>query len=142
MVVDKKTVPVIFKAISDISDVDYNIKNIQKALQSLKLPDSLGTKLTKVFSELEKEMSKVSEIMESGFQKKSDVNALERGYKKINNLMGQLQVNVSKISEADLNKSFQVDTAKTAKLAKQIEDIKKSIAGGINPETFQKLPLR
>ena len=114
MAADSKTISVVFKAISDISDVDYNIKNIKKALQSLKLPDSLGTQFTKVFSELEREVSKVSEVMESGFQKKSDVRALESGYKKINNLMSQLQVNVSKISEADLNKSFQVDTAKTA----------------------------
>jgi hypothetical protein len=141
MAADSKTISVVFKAISDISDVDYNIKNIQKALQSLKLPDSLGTQFTKVFSELEREVSKVSEVMESGFQKKSDVRALESGYKKINNLMSQLQVNVSKISEADLNKSFQVDTAKTAELAKQIENIKKSIADGINPETFQKIAV-
>lgn len=118
-----QTIQVNLKMVSDISDVTSNMSNVQKALGSLKLPDNLKTSFSKTFSDIEKETNKIQGLMSSGFKKKGDVTALENSYKKINQLMFQLQGNMNKISPKVLNDSFQLDPAKIEASKNQIQGL-------------------
>ena len=53
-----KTIQVTLKTVADVNDVTSNVKQIQKVINQLKLPENLKSNFTKVFSEIEKSADK------------------------------------------------------------------------------------
>ena len=111
-----KTITINLKAISDFSDVQSNVSQIQKMLGQLKLGPELTQKSGQIFSNLEKEAIKFQKFLDSGFKSKGDVIGLEASGKRIEQLFGQLQGIIGKIDPTILQQSFQIDPSKIDEL--------------------------
>ena len=59
-----------------------------------------------IFDDLTAETKKYQRFLDSGFKKKSDITGLEASGARINNLLKRLKVEMGKISQEDLTKSF------------------------------------
>lgn len=128
-----------FKAILDASDISSNAKQIQGALSKLKLPDNMSDNFTKMFSDLEKEVVKFESQLKNGFQKASDVSALETSGKKINNLFSQITKGLGKISDQDLTDSFKLDTTVIDTYKKKIQSLYDIIQQNVSASGLQEV---
>jgi len=134
-----KTIQVTLKTVADVSDVTSNVKQIQKVINQLKLPENLKSNFTKVFSEIEKSADKASQALASGFKTKGDVSTFTKNMDRINTLMVQLQSNMSKISPDILKNSLDIDTTKLEAAKKAITDIRQQLAQKIDASGLQKV---
>ena len=134
-----KTIQVTLKTVADVNDVTSNVKQIQKVINQLKLPENLKSNFTKVFSEIEKSADKASQALESGLKTKGDVSTFTKNMDRINTLMVQLQSNMSKISPDVLKNSLDIDATKLEAAKKAVADIRQQLAQKIDALGLQKV---
>lgn len=115
------------KAITDFSDVQSNVKNVQEVINRLKLPDNLKNSFAGVFSGLEKETEKYQKLLNSGFKNKKDVTGLEQSGEKISQLLTKLHTQMSKISPDMLKNVFNIDPSTIIQAENHIKNIKAQI---------------
>ena len=115
------------KAITDFSDVQSNVKNVQEVINRLKLPDNLKNSFAGVFSGLEKETEKYQKLLNSGFKNKKDVTGLEQSGEKISQLLTKLHAQMSKISPDILKNVFNIDPSAITQAENHIKNIKTQI---------------
>lgn len=127
------------KAISDFSDVQGNVKTLQKYLTNLKLPNSITKNLGKEFDELDKELQKFQSHINSGFKSKSDITGLEKSGKKIAQLFSNIENAIEGIDTTDLKKAFQIDVSELKEANKLVDSLKGELAGKIKSEFTVKI---
>lgn len=127
MSANAKTMTVTLDIISKIDDVLNNTKKIQSALNQLKLPDNLNSRFANVFVDIEKNVKKAGDAINSNFKTKGDVTKFENSMTQINNLFLQLTQNMKKIDSNILKDSLQIDTGKLDLLIKKVEETKEKI---------------
>lgn len=117
-----------FTASLNTSKMKADINDLQKSLSSLNIKDSkLTDNFKNIFSELNSELEKYQNKINSGFKTKSDVSSLEKSSQKINNLMDQLIDTFKTIdgTKVDLSKVFNIDKKSSSDISKIDEEIKK-----------------
>lgn len=92
-----ETIRVDLKVVTDISDVTSNVKQIQNALNRIKVPPELRAKFNDIFSNIERQAEKASQAMANGFKNKSDVTNFEKAMNSINSSWSSLAKNLDKI---------------------------------------------
>ena len=128
------------KAISDFSDVQNNVQNIQQYLSKLKLPTNLKSNFAGIFGDLEKEMAKYQKALDSGFKTKGDITGFEKNGERISSLLNRLQKEMGKISSSSLNDAFadinlkalEEAENKVKNLGQQLKDAIKNASGFSN----------
>ena len=94
------------KAISDFSDVQNNVQNIQRYLSKLKLPTNLKSNFASMFGDLEKEMTKYQKMLDSGFKTKGDITSFDKIGERISNMISRIGKEMGKISPDVLGRAF------------------------------------
>lgn len=125
------------KAIGDFSDVTSNVKQVQSVLNQIKVPKNLQESFTGIFDDLTAETKKYQKFLDSGFKKKSDVTGLEASGARINNLLKRLKVEMGKISQEDLEKSFQIDPSKLQNLANEAKNLQSQLQAAMSTTQVQ-----
>ena len=136
---NESTLTVRLKMVSDISDIQSNTSQIQKALNSLKLPDSLKNNFTKIFDDIEKESVKIAAIQNQTTKKPKDVTALESSFKKVNSLMYQLYSQMTKISPTMLQDSLKIDPAILQSAIAKVDELKQKLAEQIDTNSLDQV---
>lgn len=125
----------------DISQIKSSINQIQSTFSKIKLDDSLSKSFKETFNELENQISKFNSKMEQGFQTKGDVTGLEKSVKVINNLLKQLDSNLSEVKKVNLDENIKI-SSKTLNALKtldtQIDNVQKSI-NALNASKLQQV---
>ena len=116
------------KAITDFSDVQSNVKNVQQVLERLKLPDNLKKNFTGLFTSFEKEAEKYQKFLNSGFKTKKDVTGLEQAGKNIGQILTKIQSQMGSISTSHLKEVFKIDTAALAEAQNIVAEIQKQMS--------------
>lgn len=117
-----------FTASLNTSKMKADIGDLQKSLNSLNIKDSkLTNNFKNIFTELNSELEKYQNKINSGFKSKSDVSGLEKSSQKINSLMDQLIDTFKTIdgTKVDLSKVFNIDKGSSDKISKIDEEIKR-----------------
>ena len=127
------------KTVADVKDVISNVESIQKVLNQLKLPDSLKTNFTKIFSDLEKNGSKAVTALESGFKTKGSVSSYENALNQINGLLIQLQKNMGKVTTEDLQNSLEVDPAQLKAAQDEVKRLQDLLSQNIQAGGLDKI---
>ena len=127
------------KAIADVKDVISNIESIQKVLNQLKVPDALKDNFNKIFSSLEKNGTKAVSAFESGFKTKGAVTDYTNALTQINNLLGQLQKNMSKVSSSDLENSIHIDAAQLKEAQEAVKNFQEQLKAKVNSQPYDEL---
>ena len=78
------------KGTSDFSDIQSDVKTLQKYFSGLKLPDNISGKFKGQLQDLERELANYQKQIESGFKTKGDITGLEKTGKKIISLMTEM----------------------------------------------------
>ena len=99
---DSRTIQINLKAVSDFNDVVSNAKQIQNALNKLKIPDNLRANFTKIFGDIEKYSEKAAQSMANGFKTKGDVSSFEKSVNGVNASFERLIQTVAKIDKEGL----------------------------------------
>lgn len=99
---DSRTIQINLKAVSDFNDVVNNAKQIQNALNKLKIPENLRTNFTKIFGDIEKYSEKAAQSMANGFKTKGDVSSFEKSVNGVNTSFEKLLLTISKIDKEGL----------------------------------------
>ena len=133
---DSKIIKVTLKTVADISDVQANAKEIQKALNGLQLPQAVQIKLATLFSNIEKNAEKASQAMVNGFKTKGDVTKYEQATNQIVHDMQTLVQVMDRIDPSKLN--FEINGDKAKQLTEEIKNIKNAI-NTISTETLNEL---
>lgn len=126
------TMTVTLKAVSDFSDVKTNVSQLKNAFSQLKLPSDLKGQFSNIFSGLEKDVSKASEMMSKGFRTTGDVSKFETVVDKISKGFRELQAAASEVSPDMVLDSFtntpELENAisKLKELTKAWEDLRTS----------------
>lgn len=113
---------------SDFSDIQSDVKTLQKYFSGLKLPDNISGKFKGQLQDLERELANYQKQIESGFKTKGDITGLEKTGKKIISLMNEVGSSFEKISTKQLEEAFQIDTSKLNKAKSEVAEIKDKIA--------------
>ena len=116
------------KAISDFSDVQSNVKNVQQVLEKLKLPDNLKKNFTGLFTSFEKEAEKYQKFLNSGFKTKKDVTGLEQAGKNITQILTKIQSQMGSISTSHLKEVFKIDSSALVEAQNRVAEIQKQAA--------------
>ena len=126
------------KALGDFSDVTGDITQIQQMLNKLKLPPALKSSFEGIFDDLTTETQKYQRLLDSGFKKKSDVTGLEASSGRINGLLKRLRGEMDKISDADLQKSFQIDPSKIQELSNKAKELRANLQNAMSTDAMTK----
>ena len=122
------------------SQVTGAIKEIQRELSKLKLPNDIGNNLKSIYSSLESELIKFQNQLNSGFVKNSDLSNLEKSGKSIISLFNRMGVEINKIDTSILKNSFDFDISKVRNFTEQISNLKDQLNSlrSNNIESIQK----
>ena len=125
-----KTIQVKLKTIADVSDAQSNLKQLQKALGQLKLPDALRANFTKIFADAEKYGTKAADALASGFKTKGEVAAYTKNMEGLCRTVDQLVKSMSKIDPSILEESFKnnIDPTKLETLNAQLKTLEQNLA--------------
>ena len=134
---NSETITINVKAIADMSDVLSNTKQIQNALNQLKLPANLTTQFNQNFSNIEREAAKVQAILSKPVKTKADLTGLESSFKKINTDLIQLQNGINKINPTILRDSFQIDTSKLVAAREEVQKLEQTLSQNIDASGLQ-----
>ena len=94
----------------DISNAKSSLNSIESSLKKLKLPKSMSTNFSDIFSRLNSSLSDYQERLSKGFRTKGDISGLERTGNTIIHLFKSLDREWDKISNLDLSSIIQLDT--------------------------------
>lgn len=129
------------KTISDFSDVQSNVQNIQQYLNKLKLPDTIKGNFAGIFGNLEKEMAKYQKTLDSGFKTKGDITGFEKSGERISALLGRLQGEMGKLSPEILQKAFAgVDISGLKEAEQKVINLQQQLNNLISKTDLSKLP--
>lgn len=124
------------KAVSDISDVLDNVKQLQQAFSKLELPKNIEGQLNKALENVEKNVDKASKAMATGFKTKSNVSAYENATNQIVADWKKISQIINNIDSSKLN--FQIDANKAKELGNIIERLRQEI-DNINASQLSKI---
>ena len=124
------TVQIKFEAVSNFSNVINNVKQIQNALRSIKLPDKVGDRLEKNINGVVLSMEKLQQQSKRGFTKPGDVTAYEKELQKADTMLNKIVKDLGSLSGKDLLK-LNIDTTQITNLKRQVSEVKKEMASGI-----------
>lgn len=124
------TVQIKFEAVSNFSNVINNVKQIQNALRSIKLPDKVGDRLEKNINGVVLSMEKLQQQSKQGFTKPGDVTAYEKELQKADTMLNKIVKDLGSLSGKDLLK-LNIDTTQITNLKRQVSEVKKEMASGI-----------
>ena len=94
------------KAISDFSDVQSNVQNIQQYLSKLNLPPNLKKNFEGLFGNFEKEASKFQKYLDGGLKPKGDITGLEKSGTQLSSMLKRLKTEVDKLQNENLTELF------------------------------------
>ena len=121
--------------VTDFSDVQSNVKNVQNVLEKLKLPDNLKNNFANVFKDFEKESEKYQKFLNSGFKTKGDVTGLEKSGERVSAILDSLTKQMTKLTPDVLAKAFVVDPTVIEQTRKNVERLKNEMQQvAIQPE--------
>ena len=120
-----QTIQVDLKVVSDISDVTSNVKQIQAALNQLKVPQELRTKFNDIFSNIERQAERASQAIANGFKNKSDVTNFEKAMSSINTSWASLLKNFDKVGASSFG--FGSYTQQIKDFDKQIQQLESDL---------------
>ena len=110
---------------SDISGLNQGLDKVQAKLKNLDLGDSMNNQLTKLVTNLSKEISSFEQRIGRGLSTKSDVTGLEKSLQKIQGYYTQLQNQIDKLDNKKLAKLLPESTVKNIeKATKAFEKLK------------------
>lgn len=118
-----RTVTVTLKTVADVQDVLQNVKQIQGALNQLKMPETMATTFKRIFDNIEKNANKAGEVINNNFRGKSDVSKFEQSMGQINNLFLQLRRSVAQIPDNVISDSFTQDLKEVEALQKRVNEL-------------------
>ena len=118
-----RTVTVTLKTVADVQDVLQNVKQIQGALNQLKMPETMTTTFKRIFNNIEKNANKAGEVINNNFSGKSDVHKFEQAMGQINNLFLQLRRSVAQIPDNVISDSFTQDLKEVEALQKRVNEL-------------------
>lgn len=124
------------RAISDISDVTKNAQQLQDIFNHLKMPDSMKVSVQKIFGDIEKNVNKASEAIDSGFKTKGSITQFTSAIDHINSAIKQLGVNLSKVGAEGFKTD--IDTSQFEAYNKVIEESENKI-NHLRTEAIQNL---
>ena len=124
------TVQIKFEAVSNFSNVINNVKQIQNALRSIKLPDKVGDKLEKNINGVVLSMEKLQQQSKRGFTKPGDVSAYEKELQKADTMLNKIVKDLGSLSGKNLLK-LNIDTTQITNLKRQVSEVKTEMASGI-----------
>lgn len=127
------------KAVMDVSDIKANVGQIQNALGKLKLPDTLKGNFSKIFGDLDSELSKVQSKLQNGMNKKADFGGLEKSIEKVSEYFTQLNSQIDKIDNKDLRNSLNLDIEPIRKANQEIQNLTKQIDSKISTAGIEKV---
>lgn len=122
----------------DISQIKSSINQIQSTFSKIKLDDNLSKSFKETFNELENQINKFNSKMEQGFQTKGDVTGLEKNVKVINNLLKQLDSNLSEVRKVNLDENIKI-SSKTLNTLKTLDTQINEVQQNINTLNASKL---
>ena len=115
--------------ITDVGDAVNNIKNIQNALNGIKLPDTIKTSLGEKFKSFYKEAEKYQDILARGPKTKGDAGALERSGEKVLKIYESIAKEIDSIDDKTLKNAFKdMGGAEVERLKGQLESVKTALS--------------
>ena len=102
---------------SDISGLNQGLDKVQAKLKNLDLGDSMNSQLSKLVTNLSKELGSFEQRISRGLSTKSDVTGLERSLQKIQGYYTQLQNQIGKLDNKALAKLLPDSTLKNIETA-------------------------
>ena len=116
------------RAISDFSDVQSNVQNIQQYLSKLNLPPNLKKNFDNLFGNFEKEASKFQKYLDGGLKSKGDITGLEKSGTQISNMLIRLKNEVDKLQNQDLGQIFKnIDFAGLEQAQQRLQGLEKEL---------------
>lgn len=121
---------------SDISGLNQGLDKVQAKLKNLDLGDSMNSQLSKLVTNLSKELGSFEQRISRGLSTKSDVTGLERSLQKIQGYYTQLQNQINKLDNKALAKLLPDSTLKNIETATKafakLKEEQKKIASSSN----------
>lgn len=115
-----------FKVPKDLFDVSSNIKQLQNALKTMKLPSSMSASFTTQFNSLEKELLHYQDLLNRPVKTKADVSALEKSSNKIHQLFNNIITDIGKINSTKIKSN--VDSSKLQEYQSRLKELKQEMA--------------
>lgn len=115
-----------FKVPKDLFDVSSNIKQLQNALKTMKLPSDMSASFTTQFNSLEKELLHYQDLLNRPVKTKADVSALEKSSNKIHQLFNNIITDIGKINSTKIKSN--VDSSKLQEYQSRLKELKKEMA--------------
>ena len=115
-----------FKVPKDLFDVSSNIKQLQNALKTMKLPSSMSAGFTTQFNSLEKELLHYQDLLNRPVKTRADVSALEKSSNKIHQLFNNIITDIGKINSTKIKSN--VDSSKLQEYQSRLKELKQEMA--------------
>ena len=115
-----------FKVPKDLFDVSSNIKQLQNALKTMKLPSSMSASFTTQFNSLEKELLHYQDLLNRPVKTRADVSALEKSSNKIHQLFNNIITDIGKINSTKIKSN--VDSSKLQEYQSRLKELKQEMA--------------
>lgn len=115
-----------FKVPKDLFDVSSNIKQLQNALKTMKLPPSMSASFTTQFNSLEKELLHYQDLLNRPVKTRADVSALEKSSNKIHQLFNNIITDIGKINSTKIKSN--VDSSKLQEYQSRLKELKQEMA--------------
>ena len=115
-----------FKVPKDLFDVSSNIKQLQNALKTMKLPSDMSASFTTQFNSLEKELLHYQDLLNRPVKTKADVSALEKSSNKIHQLFNNIITDIGKINSTKIKSN--VDSSKLQEYQSRLKELKQEMA--------------
>ena len=115
-----------FKVPKDLFDVSSNIKQLQNALKTMKLPSSMSASFTTQFNSLEKELLHYQDLLNRPVKTRADVSALEKSSNKIHQLFNNIIIDIGKINSTKIKSN--VDSSKLQEYQSRLKELKQEMA--------------
>ena len=109
------------RATMDIGDVVSNVSAMQKSFNRLKLPDNIGSNLSKKFAEFASEYDRYQKKIAGGIKTQGDYNQVEKSLNRMRTLYQEIGTEAKKVSNLDLSKMLDLSSGDFGKLTQEIE---------------------
>lgn len=125
------------KPVMDVSDIQGNLGTLQQYLNKLKLPDSMKSGFKETFTNAEKEITKIQDILGKNTKTKGDVLGLEKSFGNLDKYLNKLSTDMSKLSGKKVLQGVKFDTPEIQKTIQQISDLKQKMSALTGDEVKQ-----
>lgn len=116
------------KGIFNISDIIQGVDKIQASLKGLRVPANFSNSFNTTFTEVYKQLDEIQDKLNRGFKTKGDITGLEKSYRELDKLFGNLSKDLNSINKNSLDKIINEKTVSELKEAGQaIREIQNNI---------------